>query len=93
MWSEAALGEDEQGNVLFMFSRSPYTMYDFNQELISLGVVAAQHLEGGPEAQLYINLPNHTYEMFGSYETSFVEDDSNDRTWSIPNVIGIRMKE
>jgi len=25
-WSEAGLGQDKKGNVLFIFSRSPYTM-------------------------------------------------------------------
>ena len=48
-WSEAALGEDEEGNVLLMFCRSPYSMHDLNAALLQLpiGLVAAQHLEGG----------------------------------------------
>ena len=69
MWSEAALGEDSSGRILFIFSRSPFTMHNFNQELLSLGVnlVAAQHLEGGPEAQFYVRIGHVTHEMFGSY--------------------------
>ena len=45
-WSEAALGEDESGRILFIFCRSPYTMHDLNNELLGLGIglVAAQHL-------------------------------------------------
>jgi hypothetical protein len=91
-WSEAALGEDASGRMLFIFSRSPYTMHDLCQELLHLGIalVAAQHLEGGPEAQLYVNLGGAAREWFGSYETSFRENDTNDRAWPIPNVIGIR---
>lgn len=92
MWSEAALGEDKDGNILFIFSRSPFTMYDLNKELIGLGVIAAQHLEGGPEAQLYIKLKDYESEMFGSFETKFVENDKNGIAWPIPNVIGIRKK-
>jgi len=92
MWSEAALGEDNSGRVLFIFSRSPFTMHDLNRELLSIGIglVAAQHLEGGPEAQLYLRIGNVTHEMFGSYETSFRENDGNAVPWPIPNVLGVR---
>ena len=91
-WSEAALGEDDAGRILFIFSRSPFSMHDLNQELLSagIGLVAAQHLEGGPEAQLYLHVGKVEFEMFGSYETSFKEDDGNSAPWPVPNVIGIR---
>jgi hypothetical protein len=52
--------------------------------------VAAQHLEGGPEAQLYINMGGTELEVVGSYETDFNESDDNDRAWPIPNIIGLR---
>jgi hypothetical protein len=29
-------------------------------------------------------------EIFGSYETSFLENDTNPNPWPIPNVIGVR---
>jgi len=91
-WSEAALGEDSSGRVLFLFSRYPFSMHDLNQELLSagIGLVAAQHLEGGPEAQLYLRIGEKQTELFGSYESSFVEDDSNAKPWPIPNVLGVR---
>lgn len=90
-WSEAALGEDEQGRILFIFSRSPYPMQELNRILLSLPIdlVAAQHLEGGPEAQLYIRFGDWTYEAVGSYETDFYESDANKQAWPIPNVFGI----
>ena len=93
-WSEAALGEDTQGRILFIFSRSPFTMHDLNQELLSMGIglVAAQHLEGGPEAQFYLNIGDEELELFGSYETSFREDDTNATPWPIPNVLGIQRR-
>ena len=67
-------------------------MHDFNQELLSsnIDIVAAQHLEGGPEAQLYLKVGDTEIELFGSYETSFREDDGNKKVWDIPNVLGIR---
>jgi hypothetical protein len=91
-WSEAALGEDDLGRILFVFSRSPLSMHDLNRELLSggIGLVAAQHLEGGPEAQLYLHAGRTELEIFGSFETSFREDDKNPAAWPVPNVLGIR---
>ena len=91
-WSEAAVGEDGEGHVLFIYSRSPFSMHDLNQELLAagIGVVAAQHVEGGPEAQLYVHAGDTELEMFGSYETSFKENDQNEMAWPVPNVIGVR---
>ncbi len=67
-------------------------MHDLNRELLSMGIglVAAQHLEGGPEAQLYLRVGDEEIETFGSFETDFEEDDDNDHAWPVPNVLGIR---
>jgi hypothetical protein len=94
-WSEAALGEDRSGHILFIFARAPFSMYEINEELLAarVGVVAAQHLEGGPEAQLYIHAGGTELEMFGSYETAFEETDANSRPWPIPNVLAIRPRK
>jgi hypothetical protein len=90
-WSEAALGEDDRGNALLIFCRSAYSMHDLNNALLKLpiGVVAAQHLEGGPEAQLYVRTGDTEVDLFGSYETGFMENDGNRRSSWIPNVIGV----
>jgi len=95
MWSEAALGEDDTGRVLFIFSRTPFSMHDLNEEILAagVGIVAAQHLEGGPEAQLYVHVGSLELEQFGSYETSFRENDSNSTPWPIPNVLGVRPRQ
>lgn len=94
MWSEAALGEDREGRILFVFSRSPFSMHAFNGELLSggIGLVALQHLEGGPEAQLYLKVGDTELELSGSYEASFGQDDGNAIAWPIPNVLGVRRK-
>lgn len=91
MWSEAALGEDMLGNILLIFSRSPYSMYDLNHILLKLPIdlVAAQHLEGGPEASLHLSHDGYVLERTGSFETAFWPSDDNDRFWPLPNVIGI----
>ena len=93
-WSEAALGQDTLGNVLFIFARSPYSMHDLINILKSLpiNIDRVQHLEGGPEASLYFSLNNRKIEKMGSYETAFSESDNNDHLWPIPNVIGYYKK-
>jgi hypothetical protein len=90
-WSEAAIAFDDHGRVLFLFSRAPYTMAEFNRIVLGLplGIVRAMHVEGGPEASLSIHGGGVDLDYFGSYETGFVADDSNDHAWPIPNVIGV----
>jgi hypothetical protein len=92
MWSEAALGEDVAGRLLLIFTRSPFAMSDLNRELLAAGLdlVAAQHLEGGPEAQLYLRIGDLEIEQFGSYETGFYENDDNAHAWALPFVLGFR---
>lgn len=93
-WSEAALAEDAQGNILFIFTRSRYTMHAFNAELLALdlGIVAAQHLEGGPEAQLYVNAGKKVIEKYGRSKTDLSDPKEDGLPWPIPNVIGVRIK-
>src|SRR5918992_1385127 len=90
-WSEAALAVDSRGRLLFLFSRAPHAMRDFNAMLLSLplDVVAAMHLEGGPEASLSVHAPGVDLDLSGSFETGFFPDDSNNRQWPIPNVLGV----
>lgn len=93
-WSEAALGQDKYGNVLFIFCRSPYNMSVFSQILLNLpiNIACAQHLEGGPEASFYLKYGELEIKISGSYETGFNENDSNPKFWPIPNVLGIVAK-
>jgi len=95
MWSMVILGIDKRGKVLFMFTRSSYSVHDFIHILLSLpiSIYNAMYLEGGPEATLYFSANDIEFERFGSYETGFNEDDNNDRAWRIPNVIGIVKKK
>jgi exopolysaccharide biosynthesis protein len=94
-WSEAALGEDDQGRILFILCRSRYTMHDFCNILLSLPInlVSAQHLEGGPEAQMYLNMDDVKLELAGSHETDLNENDNNIIPWPIPNVFGVVKRE
>jgi hypothetical protein len=73
-WSEAAIAADAEGRIWFVHSRAPFSMHEFNEKLIALGVVRAMHVEGGPEASLSVK---DIGDFEGSYETNFREDDKN----------------
>ncbi len=93
-WSEAALGEDKDGNILFIFSRSPYTMHDFNKILLQLpiDIVCAQHLEGGPAASFQVNHQDLKFTKVGSYETQAYRSDNNKKVHRLPFIIGLTAK-
>jgi len=90
-WSEAAIGMDAQDEILLLFCRSPFTMFEFNRLLLSLPlrVTRAMHVEGGPEASLSIHGGGWDLDLCGSYETGFREDDGETHAWPIPNVVGV----
>lgn len=90
-WSEAAVGADDRDRIVFVFSRSPLSMSEFNQKLLKLGlgITRAMHVEGGPEASLTIRSAKVNLDLCGSYETGFNENDDNQKQWVIPNVIGV----
>ena len=93
-WSEAALGEDKEGNILFIFCRDPNSMHDFNDILLGLPIdlVCAQHLEGGPVASLYFSYRGIEINEVGSFETRVNESEKNDSALPIPNIIGVVRK-
>ena len=93
-WSEAAVAMDKQGRILFLFSRHPYCMHDFNAKVLALplGITTAMHVEGGPEASLSIHGGGIDLDLDGSYETSFNENDDEAKQWPIPNVLGVAHK-
>jgi hypothetical protein len=91
-WSMAAVAQDAKGRLLFVHTRSPYSVHDFNELLLKLplGVSRAMYLEGGPEASLHLLTPAGPVRRIGSYETGFVESDENGHYWELPNVLGVR---
>jgi hypothetical protein len=90
-WIEAALGEDRQGRALMIFSRTPHSMHTLNETLLTLPlqIVCAQHLEGGPEAQLFVTAGDFRLEIVGGYENSLGTGTVLGGAWPLPNVIGI----
>lgn len=87
--------KDAEGNIYYIFSRSPYThnqmigfMMDFPFELTN-----AIYLEGGPETSLYVKVGDTLIERVGSYVSQTYPRDDNDHFWPLPNVIGLRVKQ
>ncbi|KWT78340.1 phosphodiester glycosidase family protein [Candidatus Magnetominusculus xianensis] len=94
-WSIAAIGKDKGGNILFLFSRSPYTVHDFIEIIMSLpiSITSAVYLEGGRQASLYITARDTEIEKVGGYGANYDEDNTFQTAWPIPNVIGIVKKQ
>lgn len=85
---------DIDGNIYFLFTRSPYTHQSVIRFLqtMPLNIRTTVYLEGGPEASLYINSGDTIIPKFGSYVSKTYARDDNDHFWKIPNVIGIVKK-
>jgi uncharacterized protein YigE (DUF2233 family) len=89
-FSAAAIGLDADGRVVFIHSRAPHRMTEFDRLVAApeLRIVQALYVEGGPEASLVARVGDTRVKAVGSYETDF-HDDSNTMFWPIPNVIGV----
>ena len=90
-WSTSAIGIDQHNKVLFIHVRALYSTYDLINILqqLPLNISRAMYTEGGPQAQLYINLGDKEWEFTGSYETNSNETNEDSVSWPLPNVVGI----
>ena len=96
MWSTAAIGTDHHGRVLFIHVRSPYPTHELINMLLQLPIdlKRAMYVEGGADAQLYINTGKVEHEFIGSYSTGSREHDENTFSRPVPNVLGlVRLKK
>jgi len=93
-WSEAALGEDREGRPLLIFCAAPVSLDRLIDALLALpvGLVAAQHLEGGSQAQLFVGVGVQALELVGGQEAAF-GGQGEARARPIPNVIGVRARD
>jgi uncharacterized protein YigE (DUF2233 family) len=91
-WSTLAVGMDAKGNVLLLFSRTPHSVHDFIDILLSLplSLQSAMYLEGGPQASLYLSTSGMTLERCGVW--GGLENSSIQFPLPVPNVIGISKK-
>ncbi len=93
--SMCVLATDKKGNILFIFSRSPYMANQMSKMLLSLPlkIYSAMYLEGGPEAVLYVTAGDTLIEKVGSWVSRTYPTDKNDYMWELPNVIGVKRKQ
>jgi len=93
-WSEAALGEDREGRALFIFCAAPLPLDRLIAGLLALplGLVAAQHLEGGSQAQLFVAAGGERLELVGDHEGASAPSEQGRPARPIPNVIGVRQR-
>jgi len=94
-WSTAAIAVDYLGRVLFIHVGSFYSTHDLINILkkLPLDIDRAMYVEGGPQAQLYINIGTHEYEFVGSYKIEIEENMNALFSRPIPNVIGISLRK
>lgn len=89
IWSEAAIGQDAEGRILFVFARSPWPMHTFVEHARVTGAVRLQHADGGPPAQIAWRDGDRIAGMVGTYETGVAEGDEDVTAWPIPNLLGV----
>jgi len=86
---------DQEQNLYFIFTRSPYThlnMIKFLQGL-PLNIRTTVYLEGGPETSLYLNTGDTVIAKYGSYVSNTCDNDDNDHFRKMPNVIALKRKK
>lgn len=89
-FSAAAIAMDDEGNILFIFSREPRNVHDFANRLLTLPLKIrnAMYVEGGKDAGLFIaSLPGGIPDRAA---LSILEGDEGYASPLVPNVIGIR---
>jgi len=93
-WSTAAIGMDGRNRVLLIHVRFPYSTHDLINVLLDLPIdlQSAMYVEGGPQAQLYIESGDLALELVGSPGIGFPLDDGLARALPLPNVIGVKRR-
>lgn len=93
-WSTAAIGIDDLQRVLFIHVGSPYSTHDVIEILkkLPINIARAMYAEGGPQAQLYINIGDHEYDFVGNYDIELHGNVKKLISRPVPNVVGISLK-
>ena len=83
-WSEAALAIDSQGRLLFLFSAPPTPCATSTPPpRAPLDIQQAIAPRRRPRSHLSIHVPAVDLDLCGSYETGFLEDESNKEQWPL----------
>ncbi len=86
-WPEAAIGTDKSGNLLLLFAKTPMSMIEFNDIILSLpiDIIKAIHTDGGPPSSLSVHYKDFNIDLSGNIISNNQE--------AIPNILGFRIKE
>lgn len=89
-YSHAVIGEDAQGNLLFIFARAAWRTHDFVNYLraLPISITRLQYADGGPPAQLYVKAGGVSVNRHGAYEGKLRRHLSL-VAWPIPNVLAV----
>jgi hypothetical protein len=90
--SVSAVGMDRNGHFLFIHTGALIGTHDLIETLLQLpiGISRAMYVEGGPQAQLYVDSGGRTLELSGSLNPLL--GGSGALAWPLPNVLGIRRR-
>jgi len=88
-WSTALVATDNEGRVMLIHVRSPYTTHDLieNLLLLPIGIAQAMYLEGGRPSQLYLRAGDREVEVVGS--TSSIGLTGNRLALPFPNALAL----
>jgi len=91
--SVSAVAMDKRERVLFIQTEDEFTTRDLIDTLLGLPleIARAMYVEGGPQAQLYVESGDQTFEFTGSFNTLFSRGAN--LAWPLPNVIGVKRKK
>lgn len=91
-WSTAAIAADDAGRILLIHVRSPFSTHDLIENLLELplGLTRAMYLEGGTQAQLYVNAGGQELELVGSRGSRGL--GGNVLALPIPNALAVRRR-
>lgn len=90
--SMTILAIDNDRNVLFLFTRSPYSANDMIRfmQKPELNIKTAMYLEGGPEANIYVKTDSVPLVKFGSYISGVYATDTNSKLIKMPMILGVK---
>ena len=95
LWGMSVMAADKDGNMLWIHTYSPYTVYGFTDMLLKmpLKIYNIIYLDGGIPSIFYVAANGTNVYRRGTYPDSFADKDFEKYKIIVPNVIGFKKKE
>ena len=93
-YSMSVIAADKNGNALFIFTHSPFSVHDFIDILkfLPLDIYNAMYLEGAAPASFYFHHNGMEVEKAGSFRYQISNGEDKGFAMRLPNIIGIVKK-